>query len=148
METLTILILILVMAVLVQVCSEDLYNWVMWMCGCKGTNTTMSKWKNEKNDLNNLNNLNKTDDVEGYSNGALQSLYANDGIQDINLTVNNDNGWGYGGHYPGYGLGYDGYRYWRGVPWYLPTRNLHRVSYYPYLYEYYLDRYGRFYPYW
>lgn len=142
METLTILILILVLAVLVQICSEDLYNWMMWMCGCESN--LAQKAEDQEQDAD--------DTIEGYGRGALQSLYANDGIQDIHLTVNNDNGWGhgwgYGGYSPGYGWGYDGYRYWRGLPWYLPTRNLHRVAYYPYLYEYYLNRYGRFYPYW
>lgn len=68
--------------------------------------------------------------------GALQSLYSNDGIQDLHLTVHNDRGY------------YDPYRYWRGIPWNLPTRNLNRIVFYPYLYEYYVDRYARLYPYW
>jgi hypothetical protein len=68
--------------------------------------------------------------------GALQSLYSNDGIQDAYLTLEND---------PRYT---DPYAYWRGVTWDLPTRNLNRLIYYPYLYEYYIDRYGRLYPYW
>ncbi len=68
--------------------------------------------------------------------GALQSLYSNDGIQDTYLTINNDRGY------------YDPYAYWRGVTWNLPTRNLDRIIFYPYLYEYYIDRYARLYPYW
>ena len=77
------------------------------------------------------------DDVENF--GALQSLYSNDGIQDAYLTIEND---------PTNPNLYDPYAYWRGVTWNLPTRNLHRAIYYPYLYEYYIDRYSRFYPYW
>ena len=88
----------------------------------------------------------------GGGNGALESLHSNHGIQDIHLTVNNDNSswddWSWGGLWGGYGWGYNPYRYWRGVPWYLPTRNLSRVGYYPYTYDYNLDRYGRYYPYW
>jgi hypothetical protein len=68
--------------------------------------------------------------------GALQSLYSNDGIQDTNLTIPNDRGY------------YDPYKYWRGVAWNLPTRNLDRLVFYPYLYEYNVDRYARLYPYW
>jgi hypothetical protein len=71
--------------------------------------------------------------------GALQSLYSNDGIQDAYLTVEND---------PDNPTIYDPYAYWRGVAWDLPTRNLNRMVYYPYLYENYIDRYGRVYPYW
>lgn len=128
MDILTIIILLVVLGVVVQVCADDLTNWYGWMCGCS---------------------TESTDNVEKFS-GALQSLYSNDGIQDIHLTVNNDNGYGYGygGFWGGGGHGYDSYRYWRGLPWYLPTRNLNRVAYYPYLYDYYLDRYGRFYPFW
>lgn len=74
--------------------------------------------------------------VEKFGNGALQSLYSNDGMQDIYLTLEND---------PKY---YDPYKYWRGVPWDIPTRNLDRVTFYPYLYENYVDRYGTLYPYW
>ena len=68
--------------------------------------------------------------------GGLQSLYSNDGIQDIHLTVNNDRG------------GYDPYRFWRDYPWWLPTRNLDTISYYPFMYEYQFDRYSTLYPYW
>jgi hypothetical protein len=68
--------------------------------------------------------------------GALQSLYSNDGIQDAYLTNEQD------------GIYYDPYKYWRGVPWDLPTRNLNKMSYYPYLHEYHLDRYAMLYPYW
>ena len=71
--------------------------------------------------------------------GALQSLYSNDGIQDAYLTVEND---------PDNPTIYDPYAYWRGIAWDLPTRNLNRMVYYPYLYENYIDRYGRVYPYW
>jgi hypothetical protein len=69
--------------------------------------------------------------------GALQSLYSNDGPQDAYLTIENDPN-----------LYYDPYGYWRGVTWDLPTRNLSTISYYPYLYERYIDRYGTLYPYW
>lgn len=69
-------------------------------------------------------------------NGALQSLYSNDGIQDAHLTVHNHE------------CQYDPYVYWRGIPWNLPTRNLNRMVFYPYLYEYHIDRYARMYPYW
>lgn len=132
MDILTIIILLVVIGIVVQVCIEDLSNWYSWMCGFTAADSD-----------GNGSNKNK----EKFS-GALQSLYSNDGIQDIHLTVNNDRGYGYGGYSGGYGHGYDGYRYWRGLPWYLPTRNLNRVAYYPYLYDYHLDRYGRFYPYW
>ena len=69
--------------------------------------------------------------------GALQSLYSNDGIQDYYLTIENAN--------PEI---FDPYKYWRGVPWDLPTRNLNSLVFYPYLYEYQIDRYGKLYPYW
>lgn len=69
--------------------------------------------------------------------GALQSLYSNDGPQDAYLTIEND---------PAFY--YDPYGYWRGVTWNLPTRNLSTVSYSPYLYERYIDRYNTFFPYW
>lgn len=69
--------------------------------------------------------------------GALQSLYSNDGPQDAYLTIEND---------PAYF--YDPYGYWRGVTWNLPTRNLSTVSYSPFLYERYIDRYNTLYPYW
>lgn len=72
--------------------------------------------------------------VENF--GAQQSLYSNDGIQDAHLTIENDP------------YIYDPYVYWRGITWNLPTRNLHRAFYYPYLYEYYIDRYAGLYPYW
>ena len=126
METWAILILILVVAILVQWYLIDLRYWFWSMLGY--------------------------DEGFGSGGGALQSLYSNDGPQDIYLTVNNDNtgsnDWSWGGLWGGYGWGYNPYRYWRGMPWYLPTRNLSRVSYYPYLYDYNVDRYGRFYPYW
>lgn len=138
MDILTIIILVIIVAVVYQVCADDIREWFFWMCGCESEKKT-----------------NKSEEQDENFDGALQSLYSNDGIQDTYLTINNDNnGWGgwndysYGGSWGGYGWGYDPYRYWRGVPWYLPTRNLSRVSFYPYLYEYYLDRYGRFYPYW
>lgn len=69
--------------------------------------------------------------------GALQSLYSNDGPQDAYLTVENDPN-----------LFYDPYGYWRGVTWNLPTRNLNVITYYPYLYERQIDRYGTLSPYW
>lgn len=69
--------------------------------------------------------------------GALQSLYSNDGIQDYYLTLENAT--------PAM---FDPYKYWRGVPWDLPTRNLNNLVFYPYLYEYQIDRYGKLYPYW
>lgn len=69
--------------------------------------------------------------------GALQSLYSNDGIQDDHLTIP-----------PAERYYYDPYKYWRGLPWNLPTRNLDRIFFYPYLYEYNIDRYARLYPYW
>lgn len=142
MDILTLIILIIIAAVVIRVCYEDMSKWFVWMCGCES-----GVKNNKKGDLE------EKEEKEENFNGALQSLYSNDGIQDIHLTVNNDNnGWGgwnnYGGSWGGYGWGFDPYRYWRGIPWYLPTRNLSRVTYYPYLYEYYLDRYGRFYPYW
>ena len=77
-----------------------------------------------------------TNNVEKFGNGGLQSLYSNDGMQDTYLTLEND---------PNY---YDPYKYWRGIPWNVPTRNLDRVTFYPYLYENYVDRYGVLYPYW
>lgn len=136
MDLLTIIILVVILAVVVQVCSHDIKEWFIWMCGCESKKSSAAS------------------EAEKF-NGALQSLYSNDGIQDIHLTVNNDDpsygGWAgnsYGGSWGGYGWGHNPYRYWRGMPWYLPTRNLSRVTFYPYLYEYYLDRYGRFYPYW
>lgn len=71
--------------------------------------------------------------------GALQSLYSNDGIQDAYLTLEND---------PDNPYYQDPYAYWRNVTWDLPTRNLQRIIYYPYLYEYQVDRYGVVWPYW
>lgn len=123
MSILAIIILIIILVVVVRICSEDIQKWFDWLCGCE--------YKLEITKKNGEN-----------FNGALQSLYSNHGIQDIHLTVHNDNIWG------DYGWDYDPYRYWRGVPWNLPTRDLSRVVYYPYLYEYNLDRYGRAYPYW
>ena len=68
--------------------------------------------------------------------GGLQSLYSNDGIQDIHLTVNNVS--------DRYGYGYNPYM-WR-YPWYLPTRGMYSY-YYPYMGDYFFDRYGILYPY-
>lgn len=76
-------------------------------------------------------------DTENF--GALQSLYSNDGIQDAYLTIEND---------PDDPSKYDPYSFWRGVTWNLPTRNLNKIMFYPYLYENYVDRYGKLYPYW
>lgn len=72
------------------------------------------------------------DDKENF--GALQSLYSNDGIQDQYLTINDSY--------------FDPYKYWRSVPWNLPTRNLNKMVFYPFLYENIIDRYGVMYPYW
>jgi hypothetical protein len=80
---------------------------------------------------------NKENQKEDF--GALQSLYSNDGIQDAYLTIEND---------PDNPNNYDPYGYWRGVTWNLPTRNLNRIIFYPYLYEYYVDKYAKLYPYW
>ena len=74
--------------------------------------------------------------AEEHYDGALQSLYSNDGIQDAYLTIENDR------------TQYDPYKYWRGISWDLPTRNLNTLIYYPYLYEYYIDKYGVLWPYW
>lgn len=68
--------------------------------------------------------------------GGLQSLYSNDGIQDIHLTVNNVN--------DRYGYGYNP-NMWR-YPWYLPTRGMYPY-YYPYMGDYFFNRYGVLYPY-
>lgn len=119
MNNLTIIVLIIVVAVLFQIYSSDVY---------------------------------KALNIENFD-GALQSLYSNDGIQDTHLTINSESGYNYGGYgmgsdWGGKGHGYDGYRYWRGIPWNLPTRNLNRTTFYPYRYDYHLDRYGRNYPYW
>lgn len=75
----------------------------------------------------------KEDNKEKFD-GALQSLYSNDGIQDQYLTVDDSY--------------FDPYKYWRSVPWNLPTRNLGEMSFYPFLYENYIDRYGVVWPYW
>jgi len=83
----------------------------------------------------NVKSVNTVTSTENF--GALQSLYSNDGPQDAYLTVEND---------PSYY--YDPYGYWRGVTWNLPTRNLDAVTFYPYLYERNIDRYGTLYPYW
>jgi hypothetical protein len=82
---------------------------------------------------------NISDDMKEENFGALQSLYSNDGIQDAYLTLEND---------PDNPYYQDPYAYWRNVTWDLPTRNLHRVVFYPYLYEYNVDRYGVVWPYW
>ena len=66
--------------------------------------------------------------------GALQSLYSNDGIQDRYLTGTKNN--------------YDPYEYWDEIVWNLPTRNLDKIVYYPYLYEHNPDRYETHSPYW
>lgn len=68
--------------------------------------------------------------------GALQSLYSNDGIQDQHLTKNTDRN------------GYDPYGYWKDIIWNLPTRNLDKIVYYPFLYEHHEDRYAINFPYW
>jgi hypothetical protein len=68
--------------------------------------------------------------------GALQSLYSNDGIQDSYLTIPDDRGY------------FDPYKYWRGIAFDLPTRNLDEIYFYPYNYEYNIDRYSKLYPYW
>jgi hypothetical protein len=85
----------------------------------------------------NICNTTDQKDIENF--GALQSLYSNDGIQDAYLTIEND---------PDDPANHDPYAYWRGVTWNLPTRNLNRIMFYPYLYEYYVDRYAKLYPYW
>jgi hypothetical protein len=145
MDGLTLIILIIIVTVVIQICSDDMYIWLLWMCGHDGHDDYDDY--DEEEIRKNINNK----DVETFGgNGALQSLYSNDGIQDLYLTVNNDNtDWsGWSDYNWGDELSADPYRYWRGLPWYLPTRNLTQVTYYPYLYEYNIDRYGRFYPYW
>lgn len=116
MDVLTIIIFVLILVIIVRTCANY--------------------WLNSIYDVYDDDSVSQQNDDENF-NGALQSLYSNDGIQDSYLTVNDDDK-----------LEYDGYRYWRGVPWDLPTRNLDRIVYYPYLYEYHIDRYGRSYPYW
>jgi hypothetical protein len=70
---------------------------------------------------------------ENYSSGGLTSLYSNYGIQDRYLTIPDD----------------ANYIYRERFPWYLPTRGLESMSYYPYLYEFQMDRYAiPGYPYW
>ncbi len=76
--------------------------------------------------------MNQCNDKENF--GALQSLYSNDGIQDQNLTTDDSY--------------FDPYKYWRSVPWNLPTRNLNQMVFYPFLYENIIDRYGVVWPYW
>jgi hypothetical protein len=72
-----------------------------------------------------------------YENfGALQSLYSNDGIQDKHISINSDGNEG------------DKYSYWRDVDFNIPTRNLNRIGFYPYHYEYHFDRYARLHPFW
>jgi len=97
------------------------------------TNTTTTTLIIAEPDIGPINSEIKTKEEFG----ALQSLYSNDGPQDAYLTIENDPS-----------LYYDPYGYWRGVTWDLPTRNLSTISYYPYLYERYIDRYGTLYPYW
>ena len=134
MDILVIIIVILAIITILDICGYSISRLYEWIYGY------------DEQYVHNTNNINK----EEF--GALQSLYSNDGIQDTHLTINSDSGhgWGHGwgGYWGKYDVGYNPFRYWRGVPWNLPTRNLSRVSFYPYLYEYYLDRYGRFYPYW
>lgn len=68
--------------------------------------------------------------------GALQSLYSNDGIQDQYLTGNYERN------------GYNPYEYWKDIIWNLPTRNLDKLIYYPFLYDEQIDRYSTLWPYW
>lgn len=68
--------------------------------------------------------------------GALQSLYSNDGIQDRYITYNSNSD------------NTDKYSYWRGIDFNLPTKNLNRIGFYPYHYEYHFDRYARMWPFW
>jgi hypothetical protein len=63
--------------------------------------------------------------------GVYDSLYSNTGIQDIHLTVENRRGM------------LDPYYRWRGIPFWLPTRTLNNFLFYPHMYDYYVDRYGR-----
>lgn len=81
-------------------------------------------------------NYKNRENEEKFS-GALQSLYSNDGIQDRYLTVNNEINC------------HNDYAFWdEEIVWNLPTRNLTREVFYPYLYEYHVDRYSMPYPYW
>lgn len=76
--------------------------------------------------------------------GALESLYSNYGIEDESISIED----GCDGdvctikrrhRVPNYNYA-PMYRY----PWYMPTRGLVRVPYYPYFYgNYYLDMFGR-----
>lgn len=76
--------------------------------------------------------------------GALESLYSNYGMEDESISIED----GCDGdkctikrrhRFPDYGYP-PMYRY----PWYMPTRGLVRVPYYPYFYgNYYLDMFGR-----
>ena len=67
----------------------------------------------------------------GGSGGACVSLESNYGPMDNYLTEKTDRGY------------YDPYKYWNGLPMNLPTRNLEKRVFYPYLYEYNVDRYAR-----
>lgn len=81
--------------------------------------------------------LNFNCDKENF--GALQSLYANDGIQDTYLTIEDDDN-------PNK---YDKYSHWEDSIWDLPTRNLFVGSYNPTTHDdNYVDRYATSYPYW
>jgi hypothetical protein len=115
MDILPIIFLIIIIAIVYQTYSDDIYNW---------------------------NKAPHKIDSEESFNGALQSLYSNDGIQDTHLTINSDR------EYGGPLNGYDRYRYWRGIPWNLPTRNLNRLTYNPYRYNYRRNRYRKLNPYW
>lgn len=75
----------------------------------------------------------KVYEIDRENFGALQSLYSNDGIQDKHLTINSNE---------------NNFKYWGKYPWNLPTRNLNKTVFYPYLYEYHIDRYANIWPYW
>ena len=74
-DSLSWLLPIIILVVVYQVCVDDMLNWFNWMCGCDTAESS--------------NGQSEIEEAEENFNGALQSLYSNDGIQDIHLTVNN-----------------------------------------------------------
>lgn len=78
--------------------------------------------------------------------GALESLYSNYGLEDEYISIEDGCDGDVCTIKRRHNHRYPNYRYTplNRYPWYMPTRGLVRVPYYPYFYgNYYLDMFGR-----
>lgn len=93
-----------------------------------------------------IKNKNKNENESKNENfiGALDSLYSNYGAQDRYLTGNRVLGIC---DELGCSLNPNNYfDQWNWTPWNIPTRNLNKLIFYPYAYQYFIDQMGKYYP--